>query len=255
MSFEGKHYIITGGAGGIGLAIARWLLAKGANVSLADLAPPAAGLLPDETDCTFFHACNIRYMNEVEALVEAAVTRFGLPDGIVTSAGVDRHHSIFDLTDAEFGEIIDINVLGSFRLVQACARRWRDAPRQAPQSYAVVLLSSVNAVIATPTHTAYATSKGAIAQMTRVLAVELAGFGVRVNAMAPGTVRTAMLDRLQAARPNALAKIIDRTPLGRVAEPQEIAGGIAYLLSDQASYVTGQTLFADGGRTVQNLAL
>jgi len=123
------------------------------------------------------------------------------------------------------------------------------------KGFSVVLLSSVNAVIATPTHTAYATSKGAIAQMARVLAVELADIGVRVNAIAPGTVRTAMLDRLEAERPDALAKIIDRTPLGRVAEPKEIAGGIAYLLSDEASYVTGQTLFADGGRTVQNLAL
>jgi NAD(P)-dependent dehydrogenase (short-subunit alcohol dehydrogenase family) len=255
MSFEGKHYIITGGAGGIGLATARTLLARGAKVTLADLARPAVGLLPDDQGRVFFHDCDIRSMKEVEALVEAAVAHFGLPDGIVTSAGVDRHHSIFDLTDDEFGEILDINVLGSFRLAQACARRWRDAPRQAPQSYSVVLISSVNAVIATPTHTAYATSKGAIAQMTRVLAVELADFGVRVNAMAPGTVRTAMLDRLEAERPDALAKIIDRTPLGRVAEPEEIAGGIAYLLSDEASYVTGQTLFADGGRTIQNLAL
>lgn len=255
MSFKGKHYIITGGAGGIGLATARNLLAKGASITLADLAAPAAGQLPDDPDHIFFHTCNIRSMKDVEVVVEASVTRFGLPDGIVTSAGVDRHHSIFDLTDEEFGEILDINVLGSFRMVQACARRWREVPRQTPQGYSVVLLSSVNAVIATPTHTAYATSKGAIAQMARVLAVELADIGVRVNAIAPGTVRTAMLDRLEAERPDALAKIIDRTPLGRVAEPEEIAGGIAYLLSDEASYVTGQTLFADGGRTVQNLAL
>jgi NAD(P)-dependent dehydrogenase (short-subunit alcohol dehydrogenase family) len=255
MSFAKKHYIISGGRGGIGLATAKSLVAKGASVTLADLQPPAESQLQELGTAAHFHACDIRKAANVEALVEASMSRFGLPDGIVTSAGIDRHHDFFDLTDAEFAEILDVNVLGSFRLVQACARRWRNVPRTALESYSAVLLSSVNAVIATPTHTAYATSKGAIAQMARVLAVELADFGVRVNAMAPGTVRTAMLDQLETDRPDAMSKILARTPLGRVAEPDEIAEGIAFLLGDGASYITGQTLFADGGRTVQNLAL
>ncbi|MBE2278105.1 MAG: SDR family oxidoreductase [Rhodobacteraceae bacterium] len=251
MTHRGRHYIITGAAGGIGLATARLLAGRGAFVSLLDRRPP-----PDLPvgDAGFF-ACDVASTVAVEASVAAAAARFGVPHGLVTSAGIDLHHNFFDLTDSDFAHMLDVNVLGSFRAVQACARLWRANPPAVDATYAAVLLSSVNAVIATPTHTAYATSKGAVAQMVRAMAVELAPLGVRVNAMAPGTVQTAMLDRLEADRPDALRKILDRTPMGRVARPDEIATGIAFLLGAEADYVTGQTLFADGGRTVQNLPL
>lgn len=255
MSLLGRSYIVTGGAGGIGLATVRLLAGQGARVTMADLAPPPAEPLAEFGPAVRFRRCDVTKGADVEAVLDAATDAFGLPDGLVTSAGIDRHHDFLALDAEEFAQILDVNVLGSFRFAQACARLWARAPRAAPDSYAVVLLSSVNAVIATPTHTAYATSKGAIAQMVRVLAVELAGYGVRVNAMAPGTVHTAMLDRLMTDRPDAMQAILARTPLGRVADPSEVAAGISYLLSDAASYVTGQTLFADGGRTAQNLSL
>ncbi len=251
MEFQGKSFIVTGGGGGIGMAAARFLAERGAKLTLAGRGKPPQDLPPG----AIFVPCNVSSRADVEALVAAAVSAHGLPDGVVTSAGIDRHHDFLELEEEAFSEILDINVLGTFRVVQALARRWADAPRQAPSSYSVVLVSSVNAVIATPTHTAYATSKGAIAQMTRVMAVELAPYGVRVNAMAPGTVSTAMLDDLVAQNPNALDAIHARTPMRRIAAPQEIASGIGFLLSDHSSYITGQSLYADGGRTIQNLTL
>lgn len=251
MSHRGRHYIVTGGTGGIGLATARLLMKHGARVSIFDRAESVEFLGAGAFACS----CDVTSSASVNASVSAATARFGLPHGIVTSAGIDLHHDFFALTDAEFAKVLDVNVIGSFRAVQACARLWRDHPPAEGESYAAVLLSSVNAVIATPNHTAYATSKGAVAQMTRVLAVELASFGIRVNAMAPGTVQTAMLDRLNADRPEAMRAILQRTPLGRVARPDEVAAGISFLLGAESSYVTGQTLFADGGRTVQNLPL
>lgn len=255
MSQAIRTYLITGGAGGIGLASASYLAARGARVMLFGRNPP-----PDEAMSALgsearFYAGDVRSAQAIDRALDAIVEEFGLPDGVVTSAGIDIHHDFFDLTDKEFADILDVNVLGTFRAVQACARHWRKMPRKVPDSYAAVLISSVNACIATPTHTAYATSKGAIAQLTRVLAMELCGYGVRVNALGPGTVRTAMLDRLSAERPDALDAIMRRTPMGRVAEPEEIAWGVASLLSPEASYLTGQTLYVDGGRLAQNLSL
>ncbi|MFV0360195.1 SDR family NAD(P)-dependent oxidoreductase [Tropicimonas sp.] len=251
MNFEGKSYIITGGAGGIGLASAHFLAKRGARLVLAGRSPSPEGL----PNGALYVPCDVSSRQAVDALIATAVEAHGLPDGVVTSAGIDRHHDFFALDDTAFAEILDINVLGTFRVVQAVARLWAEQPRQMPASYSAVLVSSINAVIATPTHTAYATSKGAIAQLTRVLAVELAPYGIRVNAMAPGTVRTALLDALLDEKPAALDSIHARTPMRRVAEAEEIAAGIGFLLSDHASYFTGQSLYADGGRTAQNLSL
>lgn len=251
MEFQGKSFIITGGAGGIGMAAAEFLAARGARLTLA-----GRGRAPqDLPGGAIFVSCDVASRTQVEALVATAISTHGLPDGVVTSAGIDRHHDFLELEDEAFAQILDVNVLGSFRVIQTLARHWAQAPRQAPEAYSVVLVSSVNAVIATPTHTAYATSKGAIAQMTRVMAVELAPYGIRVNAMAPGTVRTAMLEDLVGQKPNALDAIHARTPMRRIADPAEIASGIGFLLSDHSSYITGQSLYADGGRTIQNLTL
>ncbi|NKX17489.1 SDR family oxidoreductase [Ochrobactrum pseudogrignonense] len=195
--------------------------------------------------------CDVKEPNDVDQMISQLIEEHGVPDGVVTSAGVDRHHNFLELEDTEFAEILQINVLGSFRIVQRLARIWAKAPRSHADAYSVVLLSSVNSVIVTPSHTAYATSKGAVAQMVRVMAVELAPFGIRVNAMAPGTVRTPLLDALEKEKPKALEAVLRRTPMKRVGEPEEIAAGIAFLLSNLASYITGQSLFADGGRTVR----
>lgn len=256
MRFDDNVVVVSGGCGGIGFAAARFVLERAGRVVLADVAAPNAAqseALAAHGERAAFVACDVTNAADAEAVVATAQGRFGRIDGLVASAGVDRHHDWRGLSDAEFKAILDVNVLGTFRLARAAAKRMVAAPRAA--SRAIVFVSSVNAVIATPTHLAYATSKGAVAQMTRALAVELAAEGIRVNAVGPGTVRTAMLDDLLKLKPDAISAILRRTPLGRLAEPAEIASVVGFLLSDHASFITGQTIYVDGGRTVQNLNL
>jgi NAD(P)-dependent dehydrogenase (short-subunit alcohol dehydrogenase family) len=248
--------IVTGGSGGIGFATARMLLERGARVMLADRAPATPAQQADlerHGDRAHLVRCDVTVRSDVEAMVAQAVERFGRVDALVNSAGIDRRHRLFDLTDDEFKLIVDINVLGSFRAAQLVARQMMQQPLPPGRSYSIVHLSSVNARIGSATHTAYSATKGAIAQMTRVMAVELAPERIRVNAVGPGTIRTEMLDRWVANKPDALDAVMLRTPLRRVGEPHEVAAVISFLVSEQASYVTGQTFYVDGGRIAQNL--
>lgn len=256
MNFTNKTVVISGATGTIGFDTGCFLGARGAALVCADQAPLSGEqkeILAGLTDKVLEVPCDVSQSRDAEAVAAATMSRFGAIDGLVNAAGLDRHHDFFELNDVEFSRILDINVLGSFRLTQAVARQMAAAPRVAPQSYSIVHLSSVNAVIGTATHTAYATTKGAIAQMTRVMAVALVQHGIRVNAVGPGTVRSNMLDDLLRQRPDGLDRIYERTPMRRLAEPSEVSAAIAFLLSDYASYITGQTIYVDGGRTVQNL--
>ena len=258
MNFDERAIVVSGGSGGIGFAAATFLLERGGRVALIDSVAPNAAQkvsLSNYGERAIALVSDVTRREDVERAVQAAWDGFGRIDGLVNCAGVDRHHDFMDLRDEEFADILDINVLGSFRLSQAVARRMIDSRTASRSSCSIVHLSSVNALVATATHLAYATSKGAIAQMTRAMAVELAPHNVRVNAVGPGTVRTPMLDDLLKLKPDAMTSILRRTPLGRLAEPIEVAAVIGFLLSDHASFITGQTIYVDGGRTVQNLTL
>jgi NAD(P)-dependent dehydrogenase (short-subunit alcohol dehydrogenase family) len=170
MNFDERAIVVSGGSGGIGFAAATFLLNRGGRIALIDsVAPNAAqkSLLSNYGERAIALVSDVTRREDVETAVETAWDGFGRIDGLVNCAGVDRHHDLIDLLDGEFADILDINVLGSFRLSQAVARRMIDLPTAGRSSCSIVHLSSVNAMVATATHLAYATSKGAIAQMTR----------------------------------------------------------------------------------------
>jgi glucose 1-dehydrogenase len=248
--------IVTGAAGGIGFASAALLLERGWNVVLADVREPEESQMQAIASAKprfLVQHCDVTSTTDVEHLVETAIHHFGRIDALLNSAGADRRQPMHRETPEDFLRIVDLNLVGTFRASNAVAKalvRQRHAP---PGGYSIVHLSSVNAVIATAGQVAYGATKGAIAQLTRTMAVELAPNGIRVNAVGPGTVRTPMLDALVAKDPAALNRILQRTPLGRVAEPVEIARVAAFLLGEEASYITGQTIYVDGGRMAQNI--
>jgi len=252
MRLEGRVALVTGAAQGIGLACAKVLAAEGASVILADVNARAGhdasrSLSPTTAPCAFIE-CDVSRKASVDAAMEFVVDRFGGLDILVANAGIVHAAEFLDLAEADFDRVLGVNLKGIFLTGQAAARQMVRQKRGG----AIVNMSSVNAVLAIPNQVPYVVSKGGINQLTRVMALALAPHRIRVNAVGPGTIltelaRTAVLGNREAER-----KILSRTPMGRMGEPDEIARVVAFLASDDASYVTGQTIYADGGRLPLN---
>ena len=184
--------------------------------------------------------------SQIDRLVQTAVAEFGTIDILVNNAGITHAADFLDLTVEDFDRVIAVNLRSAFLASQAAARHM--IPRG---KGAIVNMSSVNAVFAIPNQIPYAISKGGMNQLTKVSAMALAPHGIRVNAIGPGTILT---DMGQAIMSNAEMehRILSRTPLGRCGEPSEVASIAAFLASDDASYLTGQTIYPDGGRLALN---
>lgn len=244
-ALAGRVAVVTGAARGIGAAIAARFHAAGASVVLADLpgsgvADTAAALGPRALAVE----CDVTDAAQVEALVGRTVAAFGALDVMVANAGIAPAVPFLDLTPDQFRRVVDVNLTGSFLCVQAAARQMLAQPGRAPG--AMVLMASVQAQVVAPTHTAYAAAKGGVVQLTKAAAVALAPHGIRVNAIGPGSIAT---DMIEATLTPALRKAVAaRTPMGRMGEVGEIAEAALFLASDAGSYVTGQTLYVDGGR-------
>lgn len=337
----GKVCLVTGASRGIGLATARVLASRGAKVVLSDVAAEsgaaAAAALAAEVPASgaTFVACDVAKRASVEAAVAHAVEKHGRLDCLVANAGIVRAAPFLDMTDEEFGSVIDVNLKGVFLSVQVAARQM---VAQQPRGGAIVTMSSVNDKLTIPTIANYCAAKGGVAQLTRCAALELAQSDVRVNAVAPGSIATEVFKEGETsvpirhpehaaaprqpprewrappparecphrilfppcpprpahprrilfpvrgadaaplfspsfrpylahasaapARPRALApavngesvphKVLARTPMGRVGEPEEIGKTVGFLLSDDASYITGETIYVDGGRGTLN---
>ena len=254
MALDGRVAIVTGGAKGIGYAIARRFLHDGAKVVIADSDEKAGAVAADELaelGDVIAVSCNVAERLDVHNLIAAALDRFGDIDILVNNAGVVSKASFLDLDEADFTRVLDINLKGAFLCGQAVARHLVDKVERGGPPGTIVNMSSVNAVFAIADQVAYSVSKGGLNQLTKVMALSLAPYGIRVNAIGPGSIMTDLLKGVVEDE-TATKKVLSRTPLGRIGEPREIAAIASFLASDESSYITGQTIYADGGRLPLN---
>jgi NAD(P)-dependent dehydrogenase (short-subunit alcohol dehydrogenase family) len=242
-----KTAIVTGATQGIGLACAQRLVAEGARVMLADIRPEGAQAAEALGDQARFHQADVSVKADVEALVAATLQSFGHIDILVNNAGVTHAANFLDLEEEDFDRVLRVNLKSMFLCGQAVAREMVKR-----QSGCIVNMSSVNAELAIPNQVPYVVSKGGVNQLTRVMALNLAPHGIRVNGIGPGTILTELAKQAVLGSPEARHTILSRTPLGRCGEPEEVASIAAFLASDDASYMTGQTLYVDGGRMALN---
>ena len=238
--------IVTGGSQGIGEACARRFAREGAHVVIADIADGPGQALASELGALYLH-CDVGNKSEVDALVAGAMQVHGRIDVLVNNAGIFRAAEFLDVSEADFDAVLRVNLKGAFLVGQAVAREMAKASRGA-----IVNMSSVNAVLAIPTISSYNVSKGGINQLTRVMALALVDKGIRVNAVAPGTIATDLAARAVLTSEDAKARIMSRTPMRRLGQPAEVADVVAWLASDAASYVTGEIVVIDGGRMALN---
>jgi len=254
MSLENKAAIVTGGAQGIGLAVARRFLDDGARVVIADKDEDAGGeamsMLGELGAARFIH-CDVGDRLSVRNLVAATIDAFGQIDILVNNAGIVHAAEFLELAEEDFDRVIRTNLKGAFLASQAIARRMVKQIADGGEPGTIINLSSINAVVAIAEQVPYCVSKGGVSQLTKVMALALASHGIRVNAIGPGSIQTAMLTSV-VDDDEARQRILSRTPAGRIGEALEIAAVAAFLASDDASYITGQTIYADGGRLALN---
>ncbi|MGG7606859.1 SDR family NAD(P)-dependent oxidoreductase [Massilia sp. BKSP1R2A-1] len=247
MRLANKTAIVTGASQGIGLACARRLVQEGARVMLVDIRPEGADAAVALGDAARFHHADVGIKADVDAMVAATLAAFGQVDILVNNAGVTHAADFLDLEEEDFDRVLRINLKSMFLCSQAVAR---DMVKR--QQGCIINMSSVNAELTIANQVPYVVSKGGVNQLTRVSAISLAQHGIRVNAIGPGTILTELAKQAVLGSPEARHTILSRTPIGRCGEPEEIASIAAFLASDDASYMTAQTLYADGGRMALN---
>lgn len=244
-SLDGKVAVITGASGDLGLAIAQALGNAGANLVLASQSKKnlqiAAKKIDIDKSKTLLVPADVTDVEQVESLMKLTVEKFGQVDVLVTAAGIQIRKPAVEFTKDEWKRVLDVNLSGTFLCCQAAAKYMIKQ-----RSGRIIMISSLTAEIGIPNMAAYAASRGAIRQLAKALAVEWARFGINVNCIGPGRFRTKMTEDIfsnNAARDSFLKLI----PMGRAGIPSDLAGSVVFLASDASNYITGQSIYVDGG--------
>jgi len=239
--FTGRRAIVTGASSGIGAHIAEQLLKAGAEVVTADLDPV------DAPDAALNVTCDVSEADQVAQLVDTAYEHLGGIDLLFNNAGIGSTTSVLDATPEEWDRVFAVNARGTFLGAKFVL------PHMLAQGYGVIInIASVAGMVGLRDRASYCASKGAVIALTKQIAVQYAGTGVRCNCVSPGTVNSPWVKRLLAEADNpgeALAALIARQPIGRLGEPAEVAAAALYLASDDAAFITGASFVVDGGLT------
>lgn len=250
MRLQNRIAIVTGAARGIGLATAERFAAEGATVVIVDVEDAAGEAEAARIGATFLH-CDVADCNSIHNMLAQVIARHGAVDILMNNAGINSPGSFLDVTEADFDRIIGVNLRGAFFTLQACARQMIKQVESGRKPGSIINMSSVNDTLAIPTIVTYCISKGGVSQMTRATSIALAQHGIRVNAIGPGSIDTDMY-QMVVSDPEAVRRVMSRTPLGRAGTAAEVAAVAAFLASGDASYITGETIYIDGGRMPLN---
>ena len=257
MPLAGHAAIVTGASSGIGLGVAEALADAGAAVvvnyhSDADPAEELVGWITGSGGRAIAVQANVADEEDVVRLFDAGAAAFGRIDILVANSGIQKDAAIADMTLDDWNSVIEVNLTGQFLCAREAVRRFRSQPadgRPARSAGTIIAMSSVHEVIPWAGHVNYASAKGGIRMLTRSLAQEVAADGIRVNAIAPGAIRTPINTEAWDSE-DALARLLRLIPYGRIGEPEHVARAAVWLASDAADYVTGTTLFVDGGMSL-----
>lgn len=254
MRFKGKLAVVTGAARGIGLACATRLAQDGAGVILLDIEDETGRKSASEIGKTgeahYLH-CDVGQKVEVDRTFDEIFARHGNVDILVNNAGIARRADFLELSEKDFDDVIRTNLKSVFLCGQKAAKQMVSKGLKG----AIVNMSSTSVIMTMPTISPYAASKGGISSLTKAMSLSLAPHGIRVNAVGPGTIVTELNRDALLSDPVTRHNILSRTPIGRFGEGADVASVVAFLASDDAGYVTGQTLYIDGGRAGLNYTM